>query len=380
MFVCFVTGKNYKPFSVSAILWALIIAYGIMAFLWQPAWNEDLVRYFQQANEIRSSGLSLFDFVTQSIRGIKDPIGGYGTLYTFNFIRYIIHYIFENNHWLPCIFTMIHYAIWHYITLDWFKRHNFDHKWLMLVMITASPMAPLFFVASGVRNGLAAAVTALAIYLRIYRRKSLTLYLVISFFAATIHPGVLSSIGLGLVYPYLRGSFSMIAALSASFMASRILKALSGSSIAYISFISDHFSNYYVNAYYDFLVPYYSDIALVILMLCLFLIREVSLSESSSYDKPEKDMNHFIIVYLVVSLCACFIGIGDVLFRRMLYVLSPLSGILVSFLAENKHKQRLSLGIMIILTTMFAVFCLSSIAYDDGMRFFKRVLYLFLKV
>ena len=381
IFVSWITGKNYKSSSISVVLWILIIAYSIMAFLWQPAIGEDLPRYFSQANEIRASGLSLFDFVTQTLRGVKNPIGGYGTLYTFNFIRYIIHYISDNNHWLPCIFIFTHYAIWHYITLDWFKRHNFDHKWLILVMMTALSMASLTGLTSGVRNGFAGAITALALYWRIYRKKSLLLYFTLSLIAATIHPGVLISVGLGLIYPYVNGTISLITAISVSFSASRILKAFAGSSNAYLLFVSSHFSNYFIQGYYDLRTSYYSRIVLVILILCMFLARKKCFATASSKrDKSDRDMNTFVIVYLVASLSARFIGIGTVLYGRMLMILSPLSGILVSFLAENKYKKHVTAYIGFVLTIVFTTLCLITVAYSDGGGFFKRVLYLFLKV
>lgn len=165
-------------------LYILAISFSVIAMSVNPTKYWDVYRQYEFLDAIRTSGIGLFDFLFNN----KLRIGGadYGSLFAYNLIRYAV-VVLGNNRILPFIMTLVTYAVWSYITIDWAEKHQMSGNDIVVSMMLSGVLMPFIYVNSGLRNTTAAAIAALAIYNNLYKKHSIRELIVLFFAAFTIH-------------------------------------------------------------------------------------------------------------------------------------------------------------------------------------------------
>lgn len=165
-------------------LYILAISFSVIAMSVNPTKYWDVYRQYEFLDAIRTSGIGLFDFLFNN----KLRIGGsdYGSLFAYNLIRYAV-VVLGNNRILPFIMTLVTYAVWSYITIDWAEKHQMSGNDIVVSMMLSGVLMPFIYVNSGLRNTTAAAIAALAIYNNLYKKHSIRELIVLFFTAFTIH-------------------------------------------------------------------------------------------------------------------------------------------------------------------------------------------------
>ncbi|WP_448863840.1 EpsG family protein [Dorea sp.] len=166
----------------------IALALSIITMCVNPTKYWDLYRQYAALNEIKNSGIDFIDLLFNN----KLRIGGtdYVQLFFYNIIRYLV-VILKNNRMLPFIMTFITYGIWCYITIDWNKEHYMSGNDIVISMMLCNVFMPFIFVNSGLRNTTAAAILALAIYNNMIKKHSFIEFVILFFFAFTVHFSVI---------------------------------------------------------------------------------------------------------------------------------------------------------------------------------------------
>lgn len=212
------------------ILWGLMaFSMAVIAYLYDPSGTGlDVVRHFQRLELIKQRDVSFIEFMLQ------DSFG-YGGLYVYNAVCYLIAKLNINEHFLPFLVTLTSYLICFYILLDWTQSEGVERKSYALSLLVGTSFMPYYFVMCGIRNGVAMCIMALAVYLYLYKGKSIFLALIIGATAATIHTSTLIAVPF-LLLSKLKFNYKSIGlVLIASITVNRIANIAAEMSIPYIT-------------------------------------------------------------------------------------------------------------------------------------------------
>ena len=154
----------------------------ILALNATPPQDWDLYRHYLYLDEIKRSGISLWDFLFNNGSGIGNP--DYKYMLSFNILRWFFS---KSGYYslLPAIVIGIDYSIVSYIIMDHAKYEIGNIK--VLSILLCFTLMPFLFTLSGLRNGIAACIEALAVYLYLYKNKRSHILILLSFIAITFH-------------------------------------------------------------------------------------------------------------------------------------------------------------------------------------------------
>ena len=331
-------------------LFALCMA--ILAFHAEPDDRWDLARHFMYMEQIRGANLTLPQMLFNN-RGI----GGYPTLISYNLLRYIICLFTENNHWLPAVCVFIDYLIVGYIILDWYETSNLKERFSILVPLLCCTLLPPLHAFSGMRNALAACVMGLGIYLYIYKRKKLIIFIILAFIAATIHQAVLFAIPFVFLSRVRLGKKGILVVVCASFSLRSIAGMLQNSRYLFLVTIANKYFYYSSESQYRASVySLWADTILVLSFLGLYFLFGNQFEKVLW--KREHEMLYLFLIYYMCFIVGNF-GNYDLVLRPC-YLLGVFAPVLVS-LVENKtvwtsiHGKELQMVGKVLCTTLCAL-------------------------
>lgn len=322
------------------ILWGLLaLGLAMIAYLYDPVdTGFDVIRHYERIERIRQSNTDFGYFI------LRDSFG-YGGLYTFNAICYLIAKLNINEHFLPFLVTLISYWICFYILRDWTARESISHRSYILSLLVGFSFMPYYFVMTGIRNGVAMCIMALALYLYLYREKSALLFLAIGALASTIHTSALivvpfvfiSRLGFDLKYIFFVLVGSLVMKQVATAAAAMGIPYISSMAKSYLLYSSE---NQFRSAQYFVM----TDIFLIILFSLLILFQHRRYLAKAHAGKCSR-------LYNFISLYAAFI-IGNVgnydLVLRPAYLFGPLAPMLSCLLYNDEFwKGKMCLKFLI---------------------------------
>lgn len=321
------TSKN----QMYTFLFFLCLSFAILAYNMDADVGWDISRHSIFMDQIRSSEMSLSEFLfhNKSI-GFAD----YTKLYTFNLMRYLMVHISKENYLLPAVCVFIDYAIVGYIMIDWSLSTQKKIRLYPLSLLLCLCFLPYGNCVSGMRNGLCAAILALGLYQYLYKKRSILIFGIFSFLAATIHPAALITIPFVLVARFNWKVTGYVAVFVLSILAQTIAKRMSQSKYAYLRLIGRKYFSYTAeDQYFASRAPLYTVLLLITIFLSVYFIficykkKEFHMS-----DTPKDILFRFLSIYMLYILGN--IGNYDMVLRPA-YVLGPLCPILCSWLTDR---------------------------------------------
>lgn len=331
----------FKKFNLSkkqfVFLWCLfILSLSIMAYNMNPPVGWDINSHFAYLNQIRGSGISLFDFLFKNDSYVGG--GSYANLVTFNIMRYIIVKISDNNFLLPAVCVVIDYSILGYIIIDWSEQNNGNYKFSIFTLLLNFSFTPYIHAISGMRNVLSASIIGLAAYLYLYKKKNVILLIVLTLAAVTVHPAAIITVPFIFLAKLKIGSIGFAAVYIISALAKPVAQRLSYSKTDFLALIGQKYLTYTAETQYrSSRISLYGILIItaVFLLIYFLLYRRFNMLDKHS---DKKTLYNFLAIYMVYIWGN--IGNYDMILRPA-YVLGVLAPALSSFLSDKSiwaHK------------------------------------------
>jgi len=325
--------KIYLTKKQTIVFWGLfILSLSIMAYNMQPPNGMWDIRWHGiYMDQIRKSGLSFFNFILKN----ENRIGGeeYVSLFAFNILRYIVINISENNYLLSAICVFIDYSILSYIIIDWSYNSNSDYKPNLFTMLLSFTFMPYATAASGMRNALSSSFVGLAVYLYLYKKKSVWLFAILIFIAVTIHPVAIITVPFVFLAKMDMGALGFVGVFAVSALASPAARWMEQSNIPVISLIGWKYIVYTSDTQYRAAkAPLYGVLFITAIFLIIYFLfyRRFNMIDSIS---SKKTIYNFLAIYILYIWGN--VGNYDMVLRPS-YVLGTLAPILASFLSDKK--------------------------------------------
>lgn len=329
--------KIYLTKKQTIVFWGLfILSLSLMAYNMQPPNGMWDIRWHSlYMDQIRDSGLSFFKFLFKN----TNRIGGeeYVSLFVFNILRYVVVHISENNYLLPAICVFIDYSILSYIIIDWSYNNIDDYKPNLFTMLLSFTFMPYATAASGMRNALCSSLIGLAVYLYLYKKKSIWWFVILTFIAVTIHPVAIITIPFVLLSKMNMGMIGFIGVFAVSALASPAARWMVQSNIPVISLIGWKYIVYTSDTQYRAArAPLYGVLIITAFFLIIYflLYRRFNMIDDKS---NKKSIYNFLAIYMLYIWGN--VGNYDMVLRPA-YVLGALAPILASFLSDKKIWSR----------------------------------------
>lgn len=240
---------GYRYLKIS--LFFLIIALGIIAFSTYPSAGTDLSRYYVEVNLMRELGKTY---------AFGDSL--YKTTPVANALFYLVS-LTEANNLLPCISTLILFSLLFYINLRILKELEIPVKYFCLFFVLFLSICSLRAMLTGIRQGLACSVMAVAIYYDFILKKKNIQMLLLYLCSILVHVGVFPILILRILLIFI-GKFKC-----------KFLVILWGMTIPGLEFLANS-SNEYIQDIYDKMIGYgeiaYPDMRLLVAKTVVFLI------------------------------------------------------------------------------------------------------------
>ena len=280
----------------AAVIWLVVsvVVIGVCAAWIIPKTGYDLTRHYEGLEKIRESGMGIRQYIFRGAGSLVDS--NYRAMFTFNAICYVIAK-FLPPQTLPLLSILFCYGIFGYILHDFQKQVQMPNLYVAASILLSNVLMPFLYVYSNVRNEMAVAIMALAVYLRIYKKKHLVIFLVLTLLAATMHPITLVAVPfvfLSRVRPGIPGLILVGVIPMALYPLMEVFRA---SKVDFLKYIGAKFYNYtFVHVYYQGRFFFIASIVemLIVLVLALFRVRD-----SHPYDRR---FVNFVSWYSIFSL------------------------------------------------------------------------------
>lgn len=319
----------------------------------KPVW--DAVRHFSIIDRIRASGSSFWKFMnpmTQAIQGNSE----YTSQITFKVIQWVVARFTDDNYLLLFFTTFIVYGIIGYINYDWSKDHN---AFSILSIALCFLFLPYLYVVTGIRNGLAATIAGLSIYLYLYKKKSLWLYIALMLFGSTIHPAILLTVPFVILARLKVGLKGVLGVLIILFVSPWIARWMAASNVLFFRLIGGKYLSYTSDTQYrNARFALYSVLVLTAIFSFIYLKSYNKINHDSLYSK-EQDLLNFLGLYSIYI----FSNIGNYdMVLRPAYVLGSLSPVMTFILLDSHlwssvKNQKIFVLIRIAVIVVCAVLC-----------------------
>ncbi len=291
----------------ATIFWIFfVISLAIIAFQMQPPSNWDLGRNYQLLDTIRNSHLSFIEFVFGGRATYRAD--GYRNYIFYNIYRYIIVNIFKDNHWFQTITVIIVYTILGYITIDFQFDNNRNDLSNTLSVVISFSFLPFLYVTSGIRNALAASLVGLGVYLYLYKSKNVTIYLVILFISATIHPAVLITLPFVILSKINIGFKETGIVFLLTFLLQNFARLLSSLGNTYLSFIGISYLRYSGTEQYRGGRGNLYGVLVLSLILFIFIILQIRKEKMISVEDGYDDNGNIRICGFLLFMFTYMLG------------------------------------------------------------------------
>ena len=281
-----------------------------------PSHGWDLYRHYQYINSLRAANYDFFDYMFN----FNNLLGG-GTrsgLYGYKLVCFIVSR-FDSNRILPFFTLIIVYGIWSYITQDWLRKNNKAELLAPSFMLCLATM-PYVYVNTGIRNGLAASIVALALYREFEKNGSPIVTAMLLVFSCTIHNAVIIVIPCWILAHFtvkMRTVFILAIGLA---LLEPVAQLIYAQSIPGISQAANLYLRYIKSDAYFFSYGYLI-VDIIFILLITYAFYHVNKRDNSRL------LYRFVLIYALVIMTQ--IGHYDLVLRPM-YVLAMLSGIIVN--------------------------------------------------
>lgn len=330
------------------IIWGFMAgALAIIALLFDPTGTGlDVERHFQRIRMIRNTNITFSDYVFHRSFG-------YGGLYVFNAVCYLIAKLDVSEHILPLLATLTSYLICFYILRDWTTQESVNRRYYALSMLICFAFLPYYFVMCGVRNGVAMCIMGLAIYQYLYRRESVFLFLALGVIAATIHTSILISVPFVLLSKAKLSYRSIGVVFLGSFALGAVSRSLSKMSLPYLSSMAKSYLIYSSDGQFRSAQYFLTTDIILILLFAFLLVKQYGKYLSSLNSSRSTRMYNFIALYGMYIIGN--FGNYDLVLRPA-YLFGPLAPMLGSLLYNNDY-WRGKAGIQLIVKMGVLLIC-----------------------
>ena len=325
--------------------------------------NMDLARHMYMMQLVKKSGYSFFEYVFLHGDAFTSNI----TLrfsYAFNAIVYLIGKNTTNYYIISWLFVFTDYAIIAYIGIDWWKGQGRRKVYMALYeVLVCFSLFPFIHAVSGLRTSLAACIMGLAIYLYIWKNKSLVSFITLSVISALFHLAFISAVPFAIIakiFDRRKGLWiSLIGSVSVSLFANFFIRSSSRFlySIAYkyLQYTGD-------SGYRSTRFCYYGVLVICLLTLAgyfyVFFLRKSFSNQRLVKQASGKDGNSRVAIYDFVAYYMLFIlsnfGAYEMVLRPA-YLLGAMAPILTGLSCGIQGKSRRQDGVLTILLAMLFV-------------------------
>lgn len=223
------------------IIFALIM--GFMFHLDRSV-NMDFNRWQEIMDTVRSSGMSLSDFLADKTHMLKWLNITLPYMYSFDILLYFTSRLFNNNYVLVWVSVLIDYTIIAHIAYDWRKDSKYSQKEVILSILICFGFLPVIHVCSGLRTATSACFMALAVYKYLYRDKGILLFILLAGVSITFHPFTIFAVPIALVIKLTTRKIVFYITVLGCLFISRIADIFSRSGIAFLRSLATKYVTY----------------------------------------------------------------------------------------------------------------------------------------
>lgn len=296
------------------LLISTIVALAIIAYCIEPKITNDLYRHFQGIDYIRTYGFTAMKTYDEAI-GAK--------------ILFYIVSLLPNNHFLPAIAAIITYGILFYIILDFCKNNNTSSRIVAVAILLNFSMCTYSTVISGVRNAMAFAFCALALYLDLIREQKGLKKIIPYLIAISIHPSTIMIIGCRLLLNLKQINLYKYLLLFWSFITKYLIKALYFIGTNITIYVGNKLQDYFMGNWIDDMRLLYVSIALVIVIY--FITKHIK-------DEQYLRYTTFLQTYILLIIGSVFVA--KIFVKRLLILMAFFMIPLVYLIEKNTEKKK----------------------------------------
>ena len=316
-----------------SIIFFLSLAFSIISFFSTEIVRGDFdwFRHSMLMNQIRNSNISLIEFVFQN----RTFIGGeeYKDLISFNVIRYIITRVTTHNELICSLFSFANIFICCYITADWNKNTGSQYKLDFFSLLLSQTFLPYILYNGNLRFGLCTTIMGLAVYLYLFKNKSIYLFCFMSFVASTIHPAALITLMLVFISKMDLGIKGYLAVFMLSPLANVFATFFAESNIHYIRLIAHKYLVYTSDEQYR---SFHSVLYTVIIISTITIIIYFITIRYSRATDLELDNRRGIYQFMAYDILFSLSNIGNYdMVIRPASILGALSVVLCSIVDDD---------------------------------------------
>lgn len=256
------TAKNVR---ISRHYLILIVVVALAAAYWgyalQPGTDLDLYRIQLYAKGMDISGKSIWKLLVNAD-------GKFPGFLTFNLMCVVINIIGDYS-LISATSVFIVEFITLYIIFDFHSRSKMSSKYIIWEILLANTGMPITAILSGVRNSIAVAFVALAVYMYLYRGKTLKSIMPLLLLSATMHPAALFAVPAIILARFKGQRVLRIAALFFLPIVFAFGQLLSNLPWTYTSFLSQRLEYYSTFSYGYGFIEMITNMALFVLVYLL---------------------------------------------------------------------------------------------------------------
>ena len=166
------------------------LSFATISFYIDPPFEYDLYRHFEEVDRIRQGGMHylLNDSIYRSQLGTV--------------LLYYLISLQPNNHFLPFVSVLIVYLILTYMITDHVSNNRLSSNTVFICLTVHFALSDITWTISMIRQPLACAICALAIYLDIIKRKKMSIF--VYALGVSVHPGMVGVILVRLAFNFRR--------------------------------------------------------------------------------------------------------------------------------------------------------------------------------
>lgn len=341
-----VRNKTISANMVKIILITTLIALAVVAYCIEPKQHNDLYRHFEVVDTFRNEGfVNVADY--DSLIGTK--------------ILFFIIAILPNNHFLPAIAAVITYGIGFFIIYDFNKNQTVGSRTLLISVLMIFTMTTYATVVGRIRNAMAFAFLALALYYDLIRNEKKIKIIPFYLIAISIHPSSFMVIAVRLLLSVIdkikskckiKGVENLkYVMLGWSAIIPVIIKILNIINTPFTQNISSKLVGYSLRSIVDDIRLFLVYIAILVFV---YIISEIIRRQK---DVPFEKYIYFIQLYIIIIFGSILI---DKLFVRRLIIVLAFFMIPLIHMIEQKIKGKYKLAIYL----LFIFFAVGLIAYS----------------
>lgn len=235
--------------------------------------NMDFNRWQEIMDTVRSSGMSLSDFLADKTHMLKWLNITLPYMYSFDILLYFTSRLFNNSYVLVWVSVLIDYTIIAHIAYDWRKDSKYSQMEVILSILICFGFLPVIHVCSGLRTATSACFMALAVYKYLYRDKGILLFILLAGVSITFHPFTIFAVPIALVIKLTTRKIVFYITVLGCLFISRIADIFSRSGIAFLRSLATKYVTYTAEGQFRaYRFAMYGTIVFAVLVIGYFLM------------------------------------------------------------------------------------------------------------